>query len=263
MPRFLMASPDFYGIEYEINPWMDRRRNAISELACSQWTGLVKTLLSLPDMDIELLKPQPGLPDMAFTANAGLVIDRRFISSRFRHRERQGESPHYEKWFANRGYDIIRLPEDVFFEGEGDAILAGDTWFEGYYYRSDARAHEALSEILNAEVLPLRLVDPLFYHLDTCFRPLGSDSAIIYPGAFDEYALRVLRSRFQKRIEVTEEEAKRFCCNAIVVGDTVVTTTGCHGMSAALRVDGYDVRALDLSEFIKAGGAAKCLVLSM
>ena len=35
--------------------------------------------------------------------------------------------------------------------------------------------------------LPLELVDPRFYHLDTCFCPVAPGVAIYYPGAFDEY----------------------------------------------------------------------------
>ena len=36
-------------------------------------------------VQIELMTPQQGLPDLVFTANAGLVFENRFFSSRFRH----------------------------------------------------------------------------------------------------------------------------------------------------------------------------------
>ena len=43
-------------------------------------------------------------------------------------------------------------------------------------------------------MLPLELVDPRFYHLDTCFCPLAPGVAIYYPGAFDEYGRSVLQN---------------------------------------------------------------------
>src|SRR5579862_525431 len=98
MRKLLLCSPDFYGIQYEINPWMDRRHNAVLALAQSQWLALREKLRSL-DCEIELIAPQPNLPDMVFTANAGLVFGNKFIRSNFRHPERQGEEEHFDKWF--------------------------------------------------------------------------------------------------------------------------------------------------------------------
>jgi N-dimethylarginine dimethylaminohydrolase len=263
MSSFLMCPPEHYGILYEINPWMSVQRNAIRELAISQWEKLEATLQSLPGVTVELVSPYPGLPDMVFTANAGLAAGRKFISSSFRPPQRREESPHYDQWFAERGYEVIHLPEGVFFEGEGDALRAGDTWYTGYYFRSDARAQESLSEILGGEVLPLKLIDPRYYHLDTCFHPLDADTAIIYPAAFDHYSLRVLHDRFSNIITVSPEEAARFCCNMIVVDNTVITAIGCPILQRNLEDRGYEARALGFSEYIKAGGAAKCLVLEI
>lgn len=263
MPSFLMCPPDHYGVEYEINPWMSLRRNAVRETAKRQWDRLVEALESLPDVSVEFVRPHPGLPDMVFTANAGIVAGKRFISSRFRPPQRRDESPHYEKWFAGQGYEIAQLPDDVYFEGEGDALRVSDTWYEGYYFRSDARAHRALSELLGQEVLPLRLIDPRYYHLDTCFCPLTSDTAIIYPTAFDDYSLQALRERIPKLIQVESEEAERFCCNAIVIGENVITAFGCPYLQANLKHRDFNVITLDFSEYIKAGGAAKCLVLKI
>ena len=92
MRELLLCPPDYYGIEYEINPWMSRARGAESELAKSQWEGLRQTLASL-DSKIELVPPQPKLPDMVFTANAGLTVGKKFIPSNFRYPERAGEAP--------------------------------------------------------------------------------------------------------------------------------------------------------------------------
>src|SRR5216684_2642548 len=192
MRNLLLCPPDYYGIEYEINPWMDRTHKALPELAREQWQRLYQKLQSL-GCRIELIPPQQNLPDMVFTANAGLVVGKRFIRSNFRFRERQGEERHFEAWFRERGYEILCLPEGLFFEGEGDALFCGDVLFCGYRFRSDIRSHHKLAELLNCLVLSVELVQDRYYHLDTCFCPLPKGAAIWYPAAFDEYAQRAIR----------------------------------------------------------------------
>ena len=171
MRELLLCPPDYYGIEYEINPWMSRARGAETELAKSQWQGLHKTLASL-DSKIELVRPQPKLPDMVFTANAGLAVGRKFIPSNFRHQERAGEAPYFVRWMEEHGYEVLRLPENLYFEGEGDALFGGDALFCGYKFRSDIQSHRAVADMLGCLVISVELVDPRFYHLDTCFCPL-------------------------------------------------------------------------------------------
>src|SRR6185295_3752892 len=110
MRELLLCPPDHYGIEYEINPWMSRARGAEAEVAQQQWKGLHDKLISL-DCKIHLITPRPGLPDMVFTANAGLTIGKKFIPSNFRHRERAGESGFFADWMEQHGYEVYWLAE--------------------------------------------------------------------------------------------------------------------------------------------------------
>jgi|SRR5579864_3909949 len=261
-PRILMCPPDYYGIEYEINPWMNRRVGSDPAESRKQWTALYETLLEL-GVTIERMEPVPGLPDLVFTANAGLIYGPRFVSSRFRYRVRQGESPHFERWFRAHGFCLEKLPPSYHFEGAGDALFCGEPLFAGYRFRSDASSHLWIGAHLGVEVLPLELVDPRFYHLDTCFCPLAENEAVYYPGAFDDYGRSVLRGRIERLIEVSAEEAVSFSCNAVVVGRTVVLNEGASKLARALEQSGYRVRSLCLTEFIKAGGSAKCLTLRL
>lgn len=257
----LMCPPDFYGIEYEINPWMDVRRPADAARAQAQWRALYEKLTLGLGIPVDLLDPVKGLPDLVFTANAGLVAPGRFIASRFLHPERQQEQPVYEAWFRRRGYRIDTLPEDTCFEGEGDALWLGDTLFAGYRIRSDVRSHQEVGALLGRQVLSLELVDPRFYHLDTCFCPLDARRALYYPPAFDEYGRRVIAQFVPEPIAVTEADAARFGCNAVVSGRDVVVQAGCEELERTLRAGGFTPHPVDLSEFHKAGGSAKCLVL--
>jgi N-dimethylarginine dimethylaminohydrolase len=257
-PRVLMCPPDYFGIEYEINPWMNVRFGSDADRARRQWNALAQALEEL-GVACELVKPVAGLPDLVFTANAGLIYQNIFISSRFRYGVRQGESPHFEDWARSSGFELVRLPDGYLFEGAGDALFCGETLIAGYRFRSDVRSHQWIGDRLGLEVLPLELIDPRFYHLDTCFCPLSPDLALYYPGAFDEYGRSVLQARIPRLIEVAPEEAISFSCNAVVVGSTVILNDGAPKLAATLKESGFAVRPLGFSEFIKSGGSAKCL----
>lgn len=261
-PHILMCPPRYYGIEYEINPWMSCERQADHDLALEQWDALFHILRST-GATVELMEPREGLPDLVFTANAGMVFGRRCFLSRFRHEQRQGEEPFFQAKLEELGFDVEQLPADFFFEGAGDALFCGETLFAGYRIRSTARSLQEIARRIDRAVICLELVDSRFYHLDTCFCPLSPQQAIWYPPAFDEYGQRVVRSSIDDLIELNEDEAAAFAANAVVVGRHVVTNTGCPQLAAALRARNFEPVATPLGEFVKAGGSAKCLTLRL
>ena len=260
MRELLLCPPDHYGIEYEINPWMSRARGAEAALAQRQWRDLHATLSKL-DCKIDLITPQPKLPDMVFTANAGLAVGRKFIPSNFRHKERAGEAPHFARWMEEYGYEIRWLPDDLYFEGEGDALFGGDALFCGYKFRSDIQSHRAVADVLGCLVISVELVDPRFYHLDTCFCPLPDGAAVWFPAAFDEYGQRAIREHVRDLIDVSPEEAACFSCNAVVLEHDIVLPEGAPKLVATLNERSYRCHELPMSEFLKAGGACKCLTM--
>ncbi len=260
MRDLLLCPPDHYGIEYEINPWMSRARGADTPLVQAQWRGLHEKLLSL-GCNVNLVPPQPKLPDMVFTANAGLAVGKKFVPSNFRHKERAAEAGFFADWMKERGYEIIWLPEDQFFEGEGDALFAGDALFCGYKFRTDVSAHRSVGEIFNCRVISVELVDPRFYHIDTCFCPLTDGGAVWFPAAFDEYGQRAIRNHVPNLIDVVEEEAAHFSCNAVVLDREVVLPQGAPKLMESLGERGFNCHPLPMTEFLKAGGACKCLTM--
>jgi N-dimethylarginine dimethylaminohydrolase len=261
-PRILMCPPDYYHIDYEINAWMSRQRQSDPHVAAEQWTALVD-LLQKAGAEIVCLPPVEGLPDLVFTANAALIHYNRAILARFRHEVRQRETPYDETWFRANGFQVEQPPERMYFEGAGDALFCGDTLFAGYRIRSDARGHQQIGARLGVRVIPLELINPYYYHLDTCFCPLSLTAAIYYPDAFDEYGRRALQVHIPELIPVVAAEAQRFACNAVVVGRTVITNTGCPQLHAHLRERGFTTVETPLDEFVKAGGSAKCLTLRL
>ena len=259
-PRLLMCAPDKYGLLYEINPWMHMEVQPDVALAAEQWQQLYRILTEQVGVQVELVAQADSAPDMVFTANAGLVVPGLVLLSRFRHPERQVEVPHFRAWFESNGFEGKEPPEDIFFEGEGVALFTGDGLVAGYLKRSDIRAHQWAAAELGIQVLSLELTDPRWYHLDTAFFALSATEIAYYPGAFDDYACRVLDNGFEA-IKVAEKEALRFACNSIVLGDVIVVPAGCPNLQTELESRGKTVYTAEMSEFLKCGGASKCLYL--
>lgn len=262
VPHILMCPPDYYGIDYEINPWMDMSRQADHEVAEAQWQALHEQIVGA-GAHVSLLEPVQGLPDLVFTANAAMIYKNLALVSRFRHQQRQGEEPYNRMWFSEHGFDVVDVPENFSFEGAGDALFCGDTLYAGYRMRSDAAGHQEIGRMIACRVIPVELVDARYYHLDTCFCPLSANEAIWYPHAFDDYGQRAIREHVGKLIEVEQAEAERFACNAVVIGRRVITNTGCDHLHDTLAEHGYEPIATPLDEFVKAGGSAKCLTLRL
>ncbi len=261
-----MCAPTLYEVDYVINPWMAGNVHAASrDRAMEQWQQLYDQVSHVAE--IELVDPRPGSPDMVFTANAGLERDGVVVLSSFFHAERQGEELHFKRWFAEAGYRVVELPRQIAFEGEGDALFSeeGTRLWAGYGPRTARESHERLRGVWPVEVVSLRLIDPRFYHLDTCFAPLHGGYALYYAEAFDAASLEAIEAFYapDKRIVVSEEDAVRFACNAVNVGTTVILNHVSEELGRTLQQCGFDAVQVDLSEFLKAGGAAKCLVMKL
>jgi lysine-ketoglutarate reductase/saccharopine dehydrogenase-like protein (TIGR00300 family) len=262
--RILMCAPDHYDVDYVINPWMEGNIHKSSrDRAVEQWSKLNFVLNDLAQVD--LVQGKPGVPDMVFTANAGLVLGDNVVLSRFYHPERQGEEPYFKQWFEDNGFQVFELPKDLPFEGAGDALLdrEGRWLWAGYGFRSELDSHPFIAKWLDIEVLSLRLINDRFYHLDTCFCPLAGGYLLYYPAAFDSYSNHVIEKRVppEKRIAIAETDAINFACNAVNVEQSVVMNKASDILKLRLGDVGFTVIETPLTEFLKAGGGAKCLTL--
>src|SRR5256714_2895726 len=260
--RYLMCPPEHFGVLYEINPWMHREVRVDAECARQQWENLKSTLESA-GAQIEVLAPAPDLPDIVFTANAGVVNGNQFVPSRFMHPERQGEVPHDTAWFDNHGFTVDRLPEHVHHEGAGDALPFGNVLLSGYRFRSDAASHAYLSRLTGAAVRSVELVDERLYHLDLTFCPLDERRAIVAPGGWDSYGRRVVEALVPELLVLDADAALAFCANSVVIDSTVVMPSCPPEVGRQLEAWGFDVVVCAVDEFLKAGGACRCLTLAL
>lgn len=275
MTTILMTSPGHFNINYSINPWMEGNVDGIDNyhlrIALHQWSELRNILVNL-DVDVFMLPlPPENCPDAVFTANAGFLYGGTFIPSYFKHPERQVEEPYFTEWFRAKGYFIPEISgtEDrnvKSFEGAGDALIDSTRnilWF-GYGFRSTLSFKEELERVVSLDVKAVKLVDPRFYHLDTCFCPLDTGKLLWYPAAFDEAAQQLIRGTYgADAIEVEEADAILFACNAISIGNRVVLPFVSADLLKKLVKAGLEPIRHGLGEFLKSGGSAKCLILKV
>lgn len=263
--RILLCPPTHYRVAYEINPWMNLRRQPYPARALRQWRRLHALVGRLAD-PVEIA-PLAGAPDMVFTANAGFTRGGRVLLSRFRHAERRIEQRPFREWFVEQGLQTVDCPPGCCFEGEGDALHDPDDariWY-GHGIRSDLAAATTLAETFDAEVIPLRLISAAFYHLDTCLCPLPGGAVMLYPPALAAESRLRLYGLVppQRRIEVDSGDAHAFACNALLLGRNLIVNRVSADLRARLVALGLHVIETPVDEFMRAGGAVKCLTLNL
>lgn len=274
-PHLLMCPPDFFEVAYAINPWMNPAQwsldaKRLSRDALAGWTAL-QSLYQRLGAQVTIQPPAPGLPDLVFTANCAVVLDGKAVLARFLNDERGGEEVHGQRVFEQlRARGVIdefhRTPPGVYFEGAGDALFDAHRrlmWM-GFGQRSSRCAHHTIEQFFGIATVSLELVDPRYYHLDTCLCLLSGGEILYYPQAFTDEGREQIEYLARGRlIAASPEDAAGLGVNAVCIGREVVL---CH-CSPALREQlgalGYRVHVVPLGAFNRAGGAACCLTLPL
>jgi N-dimethylarginine dimethylaminohydrolase len=265
--EYLMCSPEHYTVSYRINPWMHPDEPTDTELARRQWQTLHDLFLELGHT-VRVIEPAAGLPDMVYAANGGFTIDGVAYAANFAHPERAGEAQLYADWFESAGFRVA--PATEINEGEGDFLLVGDVVLAGHGYRSSTTSHDEVAAVFGRRVIPLELVDPRFYHLDTAISVLdpvtpeqGEANIAYLPGAFSEASRAVLEERYPDAILVSDADAVWLGLNSISDGRNVVIASRATGFERQLAERGYNPIGVDLSELLKGGGGVKCCTLEL
>ncbi|MHB8215379.1 MAG: dimethylarginine dimethylaminohydrolase family protein [Candidatus Sulfotelmatobacter sp.] len=239
------------------------------EKALLQWQAL-RSALEQAGCQVEIINPVAGLEDMVFAANQVFVgfhegIGKFIVPSRMVYDSRQREVPFYLEWYRQRGFKIIEVDlGEEHLEGHGDLLWHPD-WsriYAGYGFRSTRAGVEKFAEAmskLGILVVPLQLVDPYCYHLDTCFCPLNNDAVLLYPGAYAPESLAGLRGYWKRMHELTADEAHKFMGNGIVTNGRYLTPYITPHLEAILSQEGLVPVILDTSEFEKSGGSLFCM----
>lgn len=258
--NILMCPPKYYDVKYQINSWMDITNKPKKSLAVNQWQSLYRTIHHYGAQCI-IIPPRENLPDMVFTANAGLVCDNKVVLANFAKPERKKEEKYFENFFIENNYEILKLDNN--FEGNGDSFIFHDTLFLGVGSRTTLRVADKIMEFFNLnKLVPCELVKDEYYHLDTCFCPLNNKDIIFIPTAFSKKTQKMFQDF--NFISLESKNTPKFICNTVVINDhLIMPRPDCTFSENKLTELGYFLHYLEMSEFIKAGGAAKCLTLKI
>jgi arginine dihydrolase len=259
--RYLMCPPEHFAVTYSINPWMDPSDPVNRELAGTQWAALRQTYERLGHR-VDVVEPDPDLPDMVFAANGAIVSGGRAVAARFRYEQRIAESARYAAALRRLGIDDVYEPEFIN-EGEGDFLHMGGRILAGHGFRSDVRSHSEVQERLGLPVISLRLVDPRFYHLDTALGILDDETIAYFPDAFSPGSRQVLRSLYPDALIADFADADVLGLNLVSDGRNVVLPAKATGLAAQLERRGFTPVGVELSELLKAGGGPKCCTLEL
>jgi N-dimethylarginine dimethylaminohydrolase len=258
----LMCPPEYFDIEYEINPWMHTSDPVNPSEAARQWRHLHHIYTEKLGWDVQTIDPVEGLPDMVFTANGALVVNGKVVLPTFRHPDRQPETAKFREWFEAHGYqDFLQTKYDN--EGEGDILYWNGKLFAGYPWRTTKEAHHEIAEFLGVEVINIQLADARFYHLDTCLTIVSDDTVALWPQAFTEASLKAIRQTVPNVIEASDEDALVYGLNAMSDGQNIVLSDRATGLIHQYRERGMTVYPTPISEFQKSGGGVKCLTLEL
>jgi len=275
-PTFLVVDPAEFEVSYTINPWMQPSLwhadpAGQRQAARNGFNGLTTALLAA-GASVEILPGMPGAPDLVFPANAGVVLDGRAVAARFRHSERQVEEPVFQNAFQAlqaQGLikEVILLPDGCLQEGAGDFIWDAHRglFWAGYGPRSNRRGLDAVAEVFARPTLALELASEQYYHLDTCFCPLPNGEVMYYPPAFTAEGRSAIKARVAADllIEASDEDAARFCVNAVAFDRTVIMAQAADRLRGVLVERGYRLSEVDLAPFILSGGGAYCMTLRL
>ncbi len=265
--HFLLCRPEQFGVLYEINPWMHKEVTADPDVAWDQF-HLLESNLKAAGATIAYQEPAAGLPDLVFTANAGIINGSQFIPSNFKHPERQGEKEKDVLWAKANGFSVDELDPSVNFEGAGDTLPffpegSQPVLIGGYRFRSDVVSHRSLSDLTGVPVKSVELTDERLYHLDLNFCPIDEKRALVAECGIDRYGLKVISSIVEEVFLLEEEEAISFCANSVVVGETIIMPACPPRVGRAIESWGLAVVVSPVSEFQKAGGGCRCLTLAL
>ncbi|MGE2718316.1 dimethylargininase [Mycolicibacterium celeriflavum] len=258
--HYVMTPPTYFAVEYSINPWMDTAARVDAGRAHAQWETLRRTYKELGHV-VDVVDPVPGLPDMVYAANGGLVVNGSAVVAKFAYPQRAGEADVYAEWLARQGYQPVQTRYTN--EGQGDLLVAGSIMLAGYGFRTDRRAHGEIAQLTGLPTYSFELLDPRFYHLDTALAVLDDTTVAYYPPAFSNTSRVSLRTLFPDAIEVASSDAYVLGLNVVSDGRNVVLPAAATGFAAQLRDAGFEPVGVDLSELLKGGGSIKCCTLEV
>lgn len=280
--KVLMSGADYFSDQFAINAYMDSHVPVDVNKAISEHQQ-IKNALEQAGVEIVKVDAPKECQDGVYTANWALCRGNKAIMSRLPNK-RKDEEPYAEEQLKLLGFEIIKVPNELRFSGQGDALPCGNFLFAGSTYRTDPEVHKFLADTLGYEVISLQTIpkkglwglgrdvtnpttgwaDSFFYDIDLALSVIREDLIAWCPKAFTPESAKKIRALPIKKIEVSLKEAKKaFACNLVSTGETVVMSAFAPQLKANLEKLGIKTITPEVRELGKGGGYIRCTSLTL
>jgi len=213
--------------------------------------------------------------DAVFVANSALVLHglpRVVLLSHMKYAHRNHEIPIIRNILHSLQYTTFKFPSSHVFEGQGEAFWFGNTLFCGYGYRSTRSSCAILQHVLHKIyssyhkptplVVPLRLEDSRFYHLDIAMLKLSDTECIVHADAFSSKTIQTIKSLIPVVHVITTSNT--LCLNAIVYRNTLITNQLSVSDQRKLEsITHLPIVQVNTSAFNASGGGVRCMILDL
>ncbi len=279
--KVLMSGAEYFDNHDAINAYMDDNVPVDQQKAIEEHSDIQRAFKEA-GIEVRIVPAPLNCQDAVYTANWALTHGNKAIMSNLPIK-RQPEEPYAEKVLSELGYDIVHIPKQFPFSGQGDALPCGGYLFVGTGYRTAPEVHPILAKETGLEVISVQTVphydeqlqpvinpvtgwpDSFFYDLDLAISIITPTLIAWCPEAFTpESQERIHAMNDIDKIEVTIEEAMQAsACNLVSTGETVIMGARAPLLRTALEKRGFKVLAPDVTELMKGGGFIRCTSLSL
>lgn len=279
--KVLMSGAEFFDDAQAINSYMDDHVPVDVAKAVAEHNEIMRCFA---EAGIEVVKVDPpkACQDGVYTANWALVIGGKAVLSNLPN-ARKAEEPYAHAELHKLGLNTVKLPPELRFSGQGDALPCGDYILVGSDYRTSPEVHPILEKEFGKKVISIQAIpqldqagqpvinsfsgwpDSYFYDLDLAIAVIRPNLIAWCPEALvseSQAAIRALEDI--DKIEVSLEEARgASACNLVSTGETVIMGSRAPKLKAELESRGLKVLAPDISELMKGGGFIRCTSLTL
>jgi dimethylargininase len=202
---------------------------------------------------IELLPPEPELPDAVFVEDTAVVLDQLAVTTRPGAASRRPEVESVAPALA-RHREVRRITGPGTLDG-GDVLRLGRTLFVGRTARSSAEGAGELAALTRSAgygVRPVRVTGCL--HLKSAVTEVADGLLLINPAWVDATGFPGYRT-------LSVDPAEPFAANALRIGSRLIYPAEFPRTASRLRAEGLDLREVEAGELAKAEGGVTCCSL--
>lgn len=222
-------------------------------LALKQHDAYIRALADC-GLEVTVLEALEAYPDAVFVEDVALCTRSCAVLTRPGAESRLGEVEYMRSVLRERYDNLEKIREPGTLDA-GDVLMVGDHYYVGMSGRTNREGFEQLKKILRRYGMSAEAVQPEeMLHLKTGAAYLEDNTMLLWESLAEERPF----GRFRK-ILVESDEA--YAANCIRVNDKVLLASGYPVTRGRLHDAGFDLIALDMSEYRKLDGGLSCLSL--